>query len=120
MLEHEEHSPSNIGERNHGSLTRSRAKKLQEQMNSFLIDFDINISKDEILPKCSTLMLLRCTHEEVEDTDDQDQDQCFHHLLRNDKKWTHVIKRTKFFHHRTNMIKTDQSDKNRRSAVFPG
>ena len=81
MLEHEEHSPSNTSERNHCPLIRIRAKKLQEQVNSFLIDFDFNISRDEILPKCSTLMLLRCTHEEVEDTVDRDQDQGFHHLL---------------------------------------
>jgi len=74
------HSSSRPKDTNQGPLTRSRAKKLQEEVNSFLIDFDFNISKDVILPKWSTLMLLRCTHEEVEDTNNRDQDQGFHHL----------------------------------------
>jgi hypothetical protein len=57
-------------------------------VNSFIIDFDFNISKDVILPKCSTLMLLRCTHEEVEDTwpkEKDNRDQGFHHLFQSDK-----------------------------------
>ena len=54
-------SPSNIKDRNQGLLTRSHAKKLQEQVNSFLT---FMTSKDVILPKCSTLVVLRCTHEE--------------------------------------------------------
>ena len=115
MLEHEEHSLSNTSERNHCPLIRIHAKKLQEQVNSFLIDFDFNISRDEILPKCSTLMLLRCTHEEVEDTDDRDQDQDFHHLLWYDKKMDPCDKhRPNFFiicsslMKRANLIKMDQ------------
>ena len=75
-------------------------------MNSFLIDFDFNTSKDVILPKSSTLMLLRCTNEEVEGRDDRDQDQGFHHLLQSDKKWTHVINTNQVF------SSSDQSDKN--------
>ena len=57
-------SPSNIKDTNQGPLTRRRAKKLQEQVNSFLTDCAFMISKDVILPKCSTLVVLRCTHEE--------------------------------------------------------
>jgi hypothetical protein len=33
------------------------------QVNSFLIDFNFNISKNVILPKCSISMLLRFTQE---------------------------------------------------------
>ena len=57
-------SPSNIEDSNHGPLTRSRAKKLQEQVNSFLTDFNFNNSKNIILPKCSTLVVLRYTSEQ--------------------------------------------------------
>ena len=57
-------SPSNIKDTNQGPLTRCRAKKLQEQVNSFLTDCAFMTSKDVILPKCSTLVVLRCTHEE--------------------------------------------------------
>jgi hypothetical protein len=62
------HPPSNIKKTNLGLLTRSRAKKLQEQVNSFLTDYNFNISKNVILPRCSTLMLLRYAHEDMEDT----------------------------------------------------
>jgi hypothetical protein len=62
------HPPSNIKETNPRPLTRSRAKKLLEQVNSFLTDYNFNISKNVILPRCSTLMLLRYAHEDMEDT----------------------------------------------------
>ena len=57
-------SPSNIKDANQGPLTRRRAKKLQEQVNLFLTDCAFMTSKDVILPKYSTLVVLRCTHEE--------------------------------------------------------
>ena len=53
---------------NQGSLIRSRAKKLQEQVNSFLTDCAFNTSKDVILPNCSTLVVLRYTYEENDRT----------------------------------------------------
>jgi len=52
-------STSNIKDTNQGPLTRRRAKKLQEQMNSFLTDYAFMTSKDVILPKCSTLVVIR-------------------------------------------------------------
>jgi len=61
------HSPSNIKDTNQGPLTRSRAKKLQEQVNSFLTDYNLNTSKNAILPKCSILILLKYAHEDMED-----------------------------------------------------
>jgi len=42
-----------------GLLTRSRAKKLQEQVNSFFSDCNFHTSKNVILSKCSTLVILR-------------------------------------------------------------
>ena len=62
------HPPSNTKDTNEGPLTRSRAKKLQEQVNSFLTDYNFNTSKNVILPKSSILMLLRYAHEDIEDT----------------------------------------------------
>ena len=64
-------SPSNIKDTNQGPLTRSRAKKLQEQVNSFLINYAFMTSKDVILSKYSTLVVLRCTHEEKSTISDQ-------------------------------------------------
>jgi hypothetical protein len=61
------HPPSNIKDTNQGPLTRSRAKKLQEQVNSFLTNYNFNTSKNDILPKCSILMLLSYAHEGMED-----------------------------------------------------
>jgi len=59
VLEHEEHSPFNTSDCDHGPLTRSRAKKLHGQVNLLLIGYDVTVSKDGILPNCCTLMLLR-------------------------------------------------------------
>jgi hypothetical protein len=65
------HSPSNMNIINPGPLTRSRAKKLQEQVNSFLIDFNSNTCENVILPKSATLVVLRKIHEEEEESDHQ-------------------------------------------------
>jgi hypothetical protein len=61
-------STSNIKDTNQGPLTRSRTRKLQEQVNLFLTDYNFNISKNVILPKCSILILLRFAQEDMEDT----------------------------------------------------
>jgi hypothetical protein len=52
----EDNTPINI---NHGPITRSRAKKLQQEVNSLLGEINFNISENFILPKCSTLVILR-------------------------------------------------------------
>jgi hypothetical protein len=44
---------------NQGPITRSRAKKLQQEVNSLLVEINFNISENVILPKCSTLVVLR-------------------------------------------------------------
>ena len=75
-------SPSNIKDTNQGPLTRRRDKKLQEQMNSFLTDCAFMTSKDVILPKCSTLVVLRCTHEEKSTRSDPKE-----HQIRSDNQF---------------------------------
>ena len=47
-----------------GPITRSRAKLLQKEVNSFLSKTNFNIFEDVVLPKCSTLILLRHVHKE--------------------------------------------------------
>ena len=47
-----------------GPIIRSRAKLLQKEVTSFLAEANFNIYENIILPKNSTLILLRCSHEE--------------------------------------------------------
>ena len=68
------HASSRPNDTNQGSLTRSYAKKLQEQVNSFPTDCNFNTSENVILPKCPIFMMLRFTHEHVEGTWPKDQD----------------------------------------------
>jgi hypothetical protein len=71
-LSHIYHLSSNLKDTMQGSFTRSCAKKLQEQVNSFLINFNFNISENVILPKCSILIAIRNTYEEKDETDHKD------------------------------------------------
>ena len=48
----------------YGPITRSRAKLLQKEVTSFLAETNLNIHENIILPKNSTLIFLRCSHEE--------------------------------------------------------
>jgi hypothetical protein len=52
--------PSNT---NQGTLTRSHAKKLQQQVTSLLAELDNNISENVILPKSFMLKILRLKHQ---------------------------------------------------------
>jgi hypothetical protein len=65
------HSPSNMNIINSGPLIRSRTKKLQEQVNSFLTDLNSNTCENVILPKNATLVVLRKIREEEEESDHQ-------------------------------------------------
>ena len=76
------HASSSPKDTNQGPLTRSRAKKLQEQVNSFLTDCNFDTSKNVILPKCSILVLLRFTHEDVIGTWPKGQDMVLPKPLR--------------------------------------
>jgi hypothetical protein len=55
QMNQEQDTSSNL---NQGPLTRSHAKKLQQQVTSFLAEFDNNISENIKLPKSSSLVLL--------------------------------------------------------------
>jgi hypothetical protein len=52
---------------NHGPFTRSRAKKLQQQVTTLLAEFDNNIIENVVLPKCSILVIIRFKHQGYED-----------------------------------------------------
>ena len=43
----------------HGPITRSRARKIQQEVNSLFAQLNPNFSENFILPKCSTFVLLR-------------------------------------------------------------
>ena len=45
-------------------ITRSRAKLLQKEVNSLLAEINFDIFENVILPKCSTLVVLRYTNKE--------------------------------------------------------
>ena len=49
---------------NIGPITRSRAKKLQQEVNALLSKIHFNINENYILPKSCTLVLLRFTKED--------------------------------------------------------
>ena len=62
-------SPSNIKNTNQaqvfdGPIMRSRAKKLQQEVNTLLCEIHFNINENYILPKSCTLLLLRFTKED--------------------------------------------------------
>ena len=46
-----------------GPVTRSRARKLQQEVHTFLSELHCNIDESHILPKSCTLLLLRFTQE---------------------------------------------------------
>ena len=51
-----------------GPITRSRAKLLQKEVNSLLAEINFDIFENVILPKCSTLIVLRHTNKEEDVT----------------------------------------------------
>ena len=51
-----------------GPITRSRAKLLQNEVNSLLAEINFDVFENVILPKCSTLVVLRYKNKEEEDT----------------------------------------------------
>jgi hypothetical protein len=51
-----------------GPITRSRAKKLQQEVHALLSENHFNVNENYILPKSCTLLLLRCTTEDDKKT----------------------------------------------------
>ena len=56
-----------------GPITRSRAKKLQQEVHALLCEIHFNINKNYILPKCCTLIVLRYTEEEKDESDPEER-----------------------------------------------
>jgi len=56
-----------------GPVTRSRAKKLQQEVHALLWEIHFNINENYILPKCSTLIVLRYIEEDKDESDLEDQ-----------------------------------------------
>ena len=57
---------------NIGPITRSWAKKLQQEVNALLCAIHSNINENYILPKSCTLLLLRFTKEDDKNTEGED------------------------------------------------
>jgi hypothetical protein len=51
-----------------GPITRSRAKKLQQEVHTLLYEFQLNTNENFMLPKSCMLILLRLTKEEGQNT----------------------------------------------------
>jgi hypothetical protein len=56
---------------NIGPITRSRAKKLQQQVTSLLAEFKIHANENCLLPKSCTFIVLRFTHKDMDDTQEE-------------------------------------------------
>ena len=55
-----------------GAITRSRAKKLQQEVHALLCEIHFNINENYILPKCCTLIILRYIEKEKDKSDPKD------------------------------------------------
>jgi hypothetical protein len=56
-----------------GPITRSRAKKMKQEVQALLYEFQLNINENFILPKSCVITLLRFTKEDVEDMSRRNQ-----------------------------------------------
>ena len=56
-----------------GPITRSRAKKLQQEVHALLCEIHFNINENYILPKCCTLIVLRYIEEESDESDPEER-----------------------------------------------
>ena len=56
-----------------GPITRSRAKKLQQEVHALLCEIHFNINENYILPKCCTLIVLRYIEEEKDESDPEER-----------------------------------------------
>jgi len=56
-----------------GLVTRSRAKKLQQEVHALLCEIHFNVNENYILPECSTLIVLRYIEEEKDESDPEER-----------------------------------------------
>jgi len=52
-----------------GPITRSRAKKLQQELHALLCEIHFNINENYIIPKCCILIVLRNVEEEKDESE---------------------------------------------------
>ena len=67
------HARSSPNATHQGQLTRSHAKKLQQEVHSLLCEIHFNINENYILPKYSTLIVLRYIEEEKDESDSEER-----------------------------------------------
>jgi len=68
-----------------GPITRSRAKKRQQEVHALLCEIHFNINENYILPKCCTLIVLRYIEKEKEESDHEERTSA---SSRRSQKWT--------------------------------
>ena len=56
-----------------GPITRSRAKKLQQEVHALLCEIHFNINGNYIIPKCCTLIVLTYIEEEKDESDPEER-----------------------------------------------
>jgi len=54
-------------------ITRSRSKKLQQEVHALICEIHFNINENYILPKCCTLIVLRYIEEEKNESDREER-----------------------------------------------
>jgi hypothetical protein len=80
QMNQEQDTSSNL---NQETLTRSHAKKLQQQVTSLLAEFDNNITENIILPKSSILVIIRFKHQGYDDPQEVEGAYCLENIQRN-------------------------------------
>jgi len=56
-----------------GPVTRSRAKKIQQEVHALLCEIHFNINENYILPKCCILIILKYIEEEKDESDSEER-----------------------------------------------
>jgi hypothetical protein len=80
QMNQEQDTSSNL---NQGPLTRSHSKNIQQQVTSLLAQFDNNITKNIILPKSYTLVIIRFKHQGYDDPQEVEGAYCSENIQRN-------------------------------------
>jgi hypothetical protein len=80
QMNQEQDTSSNL---NQEPLTRIGAKKLQQQVTSLLAEFDNNVTKNIILPKSSTLLIIRFKNQGYDDPQEVEGAYCLENIQRN-------------------------------------
>jgi hypothetical protein len=79
-INQEQDTSSNLNQR---TLTRSHARKLQQHVTSLLAEFVNIITENIILPKSSTLAIIRFKHQGYDDPQEVEGAYCLENIQRN-------------------------------------